>query len=99
MTNKKKPNKKVIKDIKIINDLGLHARPASILVEKASQFESKIFILKEELRVNAKSIMGVLMLAASQGTVLTFVAEGSDAQEAIDDLEKLVKGSFYEKTQ
>lgn len=84
------------KKIKILNETGMHARPAARLVEKASGFSANIFIIKDDMEINAKSIMGVLMLAASKGTSLTFVAEGTDAEEALNAIEELITGYFDE---
>ena len=86
----------IAENITIINKLGLHARAASKLVNCASQFESEVFIVRNENRVNAKSIMGVMMLAAEQGSQITLRADGEDEREAIEALEKLIKDKFYE---
>jgi len=76
--------------IKIVNKLGLHARPASLFVKIAGQFESDIKVEKDGVEVNGKSIMGVMMLAAEQGSKITIIAEGVDEKEAIDSLVKLI---------
>ncbi len=76
--------------IKIVNKLGLHARPASLFVKIAGQFESNIKVEKDGVEVNGKSIMGVMMLAAEQGSKITIIAEGVDEKEAIDSLVKLI---------
>ena len=76
--------------IKIVNKLGLHARPASLFVKTAGQFESNIKVEKDGVEVNGKSIMGVMMLAAEQGSKITIIAEGVDEKEAIDSLVKLI---------
>jgi phosphocarrier protein len=81
---------------RIINKLGLHARAAAKLVSLASTFESAIDIEKEGRRVNGKSIMGVMMLAASQGTTLTLHIEGPDEDEAQRQLVDLVEDYFGE---
>jgi len=81
----------------IQNKLGLHARPAALLVETASKFDAEIYIIKDGASINAKSIMGVLMLAAAQGTQLTFRAKGPQAKEALDAIEKLFKDKFFEE--
>ena len=85
------------KKLKIINKLGLHARPASLIVQTAMQFKSVIKIEKDEFSIDAKSIMGIMMLAASQGTELTFKFEGEDEQEAMNKMEELFKGGFGEE--
>ena len=85
------------KKLKIINKLGLHARPASLIVQTAMQFKSVIKIEKDEFSIDAKSIMGIMMLAASQGTELTFKVEGEDEQEAMNKMEELFNGGFGEE--
>ena len=82
--------------ITIINKLGLHARAASKLVNCASQFESDVFISRKQNRVNAKSIMGVMMLAASKGVELQLEIEGSDEQACRDALVSLINDRFGE---
>ncbi len=83
-------------DIKIINKLGLHARAAAKLVTLASRFESNIELKKGEQTVNAKSIMGVLMLAASQGTDLQLAIDGKDESEAVLAIAGLINNRFEE---
>ena len=78
------------------NQLGLHARPASMFVKMATRFKSEILVVKEGEEVNGKSIMGLMMLAAGPGTTLTVTAEGSDAAEAVNELEQLVNRNFEE---
>ena len=82
--------------VTIHNALGLHARPAGVLSQAASQFSSSIYIQKGLMKVNAKSIMGIMMLAASRGAQLTIRAEGSDEKEAVEALSKLVESGFEE---
>ncbi|MFZ9037647.1 MAG: HPr family phosphocarrier protein [Gammaproteobacteria bacterium] len=82
--------------ITIINKLGLHARAASKLVNCASQFESEVFISRKENRVNAKSIMGVMMLAASKGVELELEIDGNDERECRDALVELISDRFGE---
>jgi phosphocarrier protein len=82
--------------ITIINKLGLHARAASKLVNCASQFESEVFISRKENRVNAKSIMGVMMLAASKGVELELEIDGSDERECHNALVALINDRFGE---
>lgn len=84
-------------DITIINKLGLHARAASKLVNRASQFECEIYIVRDGNRVNAKSIMGVMMLAASKGTEITVEADGSDEQEGLQAIVELIQNRFDEE--
>ncbi len=80
--------------VEVVNALGLHARPAAVLVKLAGSFEAEISVEKDGLAVNAKSILGVLMLAAERGSSLTFRALGEDAPHAVDALASLVRGGF-----
>ncbi|HBH35026.1 MAG TPA: HPr family phosphocarrier protein [Gammaproteobacteria bacterium] len=84
------------KQITIINKLGLHARAAAKLVATASGYQSDIHIEKEGQRVNGKSIMGVMMLAAGKESVITLQAQGADARPALNALEKLINDRFFE---
>ena len=86
----------VHRNITIINKLGLHARAAAKLVGLASQFESNIKLVKNTAEVNGKSILGVMMLAASINTPLEIVADGPDEIEALDALENLINRRFDE---
>lgn len=80
----------------IVNKLGLHARAAAKLIDLASGFESRIRIFRDEREADAKSIMRVMMLAASKGKSIEVVARGADAAEAVDAIERLVAGRFEE---
>lgn len=80
----------------IINDLGLHARAATLLVQTASKFEADLYISKDGRQINGKSIMGVLLLTAGKGTELEVEAIGNDCKELIADIEELVKNKFGE---
>jgi len=82
--------------IKIINKLGLHARAAAKFVTLATQYKSDVFLKHLEKEVNGKSIMGVMMLAASKGTELTLTADGMDEQEATNALVELINNRFDE---
>ncbi len=84
------------KEFIIINKLGLHARAASSLVKIANSFEADIYIGKDDLRVNGKSIMGVLMLAASQGSTIYVEADGLDEEQALAALDELISDGFGE---
>jgi phosphocarrier protein len=86
----------VEKKIKVINELGLHARPSAQLVQTISMFESDVMISRDELTINAKSIMGVMMLAAERGAELLIRADGPDEKEAIDAIEKVFASKFGE---
>ena len=82
--------------VKIINKLGLHARASSKLTQLACTFSSEIFLIKDNDKVNAKSIMEVLMLAASKNTIITLEANGEDEKEAIKSIESLFVSYFGE---
>ncbi|MFK8079255.1 MAG: HPr family phosphocarrier protein [Granulosicoccus sp.] len=87
----------ISRELLIINKLGLHARAAAKLVKLSSSFESSIDIEKDGQRVNSKSIMGVMMLAASCGTHVTIMAEGQDQDEAIEAITDLINRRFDEE--
>lgn len=82
------------KSVTINLENGLEARPVALLVQKASQHESSIYIESEDKRVNAKSIMGMMSLGLNSGETLTVVAEGSDESEAVCDIEKFLSGEI-----
>jgi phosphocarrier protein len=86
----------ISKNIEIINKLGMHARAAAQFVQLASSFSSHIEIEKDNRRVNGKSIMGVMMLAASKGSEITLYADGEDEVESINKLEELIHNRFNE---
>jgi len=87
----------VQRTVQIVNRMGFHARPAAEFVKLAGQFVSDIWVSKDGLDVNGKSIMGVLMLAAEQGSLLVIRAEGADAGNAIDALASLIDRGFEEE--
>jgi phosphocarrier protein HPr len=87
---------KIEKDIPIVNRLGLHARPAAMFVRIASRYRSEIWVSKEGEEVNGKSIMGLMMLAAGQGSKLHIRCEGPDADKALEELEALIHAKFNE---
>ena len=78
------------------NQVGLHARPATFFIQKANEFKSSIWVEKDERRVNAKSLLGVLSLGIVGGTSIDIIADGSDEQEAVDSLVALVESGFAE---
>jgi phosphocarrier protein len=82
--------------VEVVNRAGVHARPAAELVRLASSFESEIQVEKDGLQVNGKSIMGVLMLAAEQGSTLRFTAAGDDSEAALAALTDLIRSGFQE---
>ena len=84
------------KNIEIINKLGMHARAAAQFVQLASNFNSHIEIEKDNRRVNGKSIMGVMMLAASKGSEITLYINGEDEEESMNKLEELINNRFNE---
>ena len=86
----------ITKESVINNQVGLHARPATFFIQKANEFKSSIWIEKDERRVNAKSLLGVLSLGIVKGTTVTLVADGADEQEAIDTLTALINSDFSE---
>jgi phosphocarrier protein len=83
--------------VTIVNHLGLHARAAAKLVTLAAKFEADVRVRSDDREVSGKSIMGVMMLAAAQGSHITLIAEGVDAAQALDELERLVKSRFGEE--
>ena len=86
----------VERSVEIVNSAGLHARPAAQMVKLASRFACEIEVGKDGLHVNAKSIMGVLMLAAEKGSAIHIRCEGDDAEQALDELAALVARGFEE---
>jgi phosphocarrier protein HPr len=91
------PSQKIEKEITIINRLGLHARPAAMFVRIASRFRSEVWVSKEGEEINGKSIMGLMMLAAGQGSKLLIKCEGPDAEKAMEELEELIQKKFNEE--
>jgi len=90
------PGQRIEKEIMIINRLGLHARPAAMFVRIASRYRSEIWVAKEGEQINGKSIMGLMMLAAGQGSKLTIRCEGADADKVMEELEELIRQKFNE---
>ena len=86
----------VSKDVVVNNQVGLHARPATFFIQKANEFKSSIWVEKEERRVNAKSLLGVLSLGIVKGTAITLIAEGVDEAAAVETLSNLVESNFAE---
>lgn len=85
-----------VKEVTVQNHVGLHARPATFFIQKANEFKSSIWVEKEERRVNAKSLLGVLSLGIVGGTGIKIIADGSDEQQAVDSLVKLIESGFAE---
>ena len=86
----------ISKEVTINNQVGLHARPATFFIQKANEFKSSIWIEREERRVNAKSLLGVLSLGIVKGTAVNIVADGVDENEAIATLSELIDSDFSE---
>ena len=86
----------VRRECTIVNRLGMHARPAAMFVRIASRFRAEVWVEKEGEQINGKSIMGLMMLAAGQGSKLRIRCEGPDAERAIEELEQLIAGKFNE---
>ena len=86
----------VSKEVVINNQVGLHARPATFFIQKANEFKSSIWVEKEDRRVNAKSLLGVLSLGIVKGTPITIIADGADEDDAIATLSALIDADFSE---
>lgn len=85
-----------VKDVVVQNQVGLHARPATFFIQKANEFKSSIWVEKEERRVNAKSLLGVLSLGIVGGTTIRVIADGADEEDAVNGLVSLVQSGFAE---
>ena len=85
-----------VKEVSVKNQVGLHARPATFFIQKANEFKSSVWVEKDERRVNAKSLLGVLSLGIVGGTTIRIMADGSDEEQAVDGLVKLVESGFAE---
>ncbi len=96
MASPKKTSGPVIKELVVINRLGIHARPAALFVKVSSKFQSSITVEKDGEQINGKSIMGLMMLAAGLGARLTLIIDGPDAEAALRELEELFKNKFNE---
>ena len=86
-----------VKDVMVQNQVGLHAIPATFFIQKANEFKSSIWIEKEERRVNAKSLLGILSLGIVGGTAIRIIADGADEQVAVDSLVELVESGFSDE--
>lgn len=86
----------VEKVVEVINRAGIHARPAALIVKVANQFESEIFMEKDKMKINGKSIMGIITLGAAYKSVITITAEGPDEKEAAEAIEHLFLNRFEE---
>lgn len=83
-----------VKEAVVNNQVGLYARPATFFIQKANEFKSSIWMEKDERRVNAKSLLGVLSLGVVQGTTINLIADGADEEEAVDSLVELLKSGL-----
>ena len=83
-----------VKDVVIQNQVGLHARPATFFIQKANEYKSSIWVEKDERKVNAKSLLGVLSLGIIGGTTIKIIVDGSDEKESLDGLVSLVESGF-----
>ena len=85
-----------IKEVTVLNQVGLHARPATFFIQKANEFKSTVWVAREERKVNAKSLLGVLSLGITKNTLVTISAEGVDEQDAVNSLVDLINSNFTE---
>ena len=85
------------KEVTVLNQVGLHARPATFFIQKANEFKASIWIEKEERRVTAKSLLGILSLGIVGGTTIQIIADGPDEQLAVDSLVELVESGFSDE--
>lgn len=90
------PNVKLSKELTIMNRLGLHARPSAMFVKTCSRFKCDVWVEKDGEQINGKSIMGLMMLAAGQGSKLQVTCEGVDAQKALQEIEAVIQRKFDE---
>lgn len=84
------------REVAVLNQVGLHARPATFFIQRANEFSSSVWIEKDASKVNAKSLLGVLSLGITRGTTITIIANGADEKEAVDSLANLVTTNFAE---
>lgn len=86
----------VSSEVTVTNSVGLHARPATFFIQRANEFKSSIWVEKDERRVNAKSLLGVLSLGIVKGTPISIIADGGDEEEAVKTLVELIESNFSE---
>ena len=93
------PQKPIVitRELAILNQYGIHARPAAMFVKTASKYEAEVTVEKDNMRISGKSIMGLMTMEASCGTKIKITAEGADAAQAVEELQKLVEHKFYEE--
>lgn len=87
----------ISKEVKIVNNVGLHARPATFFIQKANSYKSSIWVERENRRVNAKSLLGVLSLGIVKDMTVTLIADGADEEDAVNGLKALIESSFDEQ--
>ena len=97
MNLKKNNGIKLVREFKILNQYGIHARPAALFVKTLSKFHADVTVEKGTVKVSGKSIMGLMTLEASFGVAIRVVAEGADAEQALDEVQKLIEHKFYEE--
>jgi phosphocarrier protein len=97
MSAKKSSEHSMMREMTVVNKLGIHARPAAMFVKTANRFECEIFVEKDGEKVNGKSIMGLMMLAAGPGSRLLVYADGADAGKALLEIENLLRRKFDEE--
>ncbi|HUG11106.1 MAG TPA: HPr family phosphocarrier protein [Opitutaceae bacterium] len=85
-----------VKELTVLNKMGIHARPAAMIVRITNKFKAEVFVEKDDEQVNGKSIMGLMMLAAGKGSAIKFIATGDDAPEMLAELEALFARKFEE---
>ena len=86
----------ISREVTITNSIGLHARPATFFIQKANAYQSSVWVEKDDRRVNAKSLLGVLSLGIAQGMTVTLLADGQDEEAALDGLMNLINSGFKE---
>ena len=96
LTSVRRSDIMISKDVTVKNQVGLHARPATFFIQKANEFKASIWIEKEERKVNAKSLLGVLSLGITKGTEIKIIADGEDAEDAVEGLVELITSEFAE---
>ena len=86
----------ISRNVTVTNSLGLHARPATFFIQKANSYKCSIWVEKEDCRVNAKSLLGILSLGISKDAIITIIADGADEEDAVNGLTELVESGFAE---
>ncbi len=84
------------RDVIVTNNIGLHARPATFFIQKANTYKSSVWVEKDDRKVNAKSLLGVLSLGIAKGMTITLIADGQDDEKAVNDLVDLIQTGFAE---